>query len=396
MEALQLLSGVKILSLTQFLLGPVAVQYLADMGAEVIKIETPGSGAWERSWSGGQTFPGGVSAFMLLSHRNVRSVTLNLKDSQAQQIALRMAERCDVLVENFRPGVLERFGLGYESVRERNPRVVYASASGYGSDSPYRDLPGQDLLLQAISGLASITGRASEAPIATGAAVVDQHAAALLAMGILGALFHRERTGKGQRVEVTMLQAAFDLQLEPMTYYLNGGKVELPRERIGSTFHEAPYGLYQTKDGYLAISMSPVRKVSEALGDPPELAPYADPKVAFEKRDEILRALNPFLRRKTTSEWVPHLRAHGIWCMPVNDYPKVVEDPVVQHVDPILEVDHPRAGRVKLLKHPVRYGSGAPVVERLGPEPGEHTEEVLRELGLGDEEIARLRESGSI
>ena len=249
MEALQLLSGVKILSFTQFLLGPVAVQYLADMGADVIKIEIPGSGAWERSWSGGQTFPGGVSAFMLLSHRNVRSVTLNLKDSQGQQIALRMAERCDVLVENFRPGVLERFGLGYELIRERNPRVVYASASGYGSDSPYRDLPGQDLLLQAISGLASITGRASEAPIASGTAIVDQHAAALLAMGILGALFHRERTGQGQRVEVTMLQAAFDLQLEPMTYYLNGGKVELPRERIGSTYHEAPYGLYQTKDG---------------------------------------------------------------------------------------------------------------------------------------------------
>ena len=396
MAALQLLSGIKIVSLTQFLLGPVAVQYLADMGADVIKIEQPGSGAWERSWSGGQTYPGGVSAFMLLSHRNVRSVTLNLKDPQAQQIALRMAERCDVLVENFRPGVLERLGLGYGVVRERNPRVVYASASGYGSDSPYRDLPGQDLLVQAISGLASITGRASEAPIAAGAPIVDQHGAALLAMGILGALFQRERTGEGQRVEVTMLQAALDLQLEPLTYYLNGGKLELPRERIASIFHEAPYGLYQTKDGYLALSMSPLRTVRQALGDPVELAPYDDPKVAFEKRDEIRRALDPFLRRKTTSEWVSHLRTHGIWCMPVNDYAQVVEDPVVQHVDPILEVDHPRAGRVKLLKHPVSYGSGAPVVERLGPELGEHTDEVLRELGLSAEEIARLRESGSV
>ncbi len=393
---LRILAGVRILSFTQFLLGPAGVQYLADLGADVIKIEPPGSGAWERTWAGGDTFLNGVSAFFLLSHRNTRSVALNLKHPDGLTTARRLVAGADVLVQNFRPGVMDRLGLGYAVAQEINPRLVYVSASGYGADSPYRDLPGQDLLIQAISGITSITGRASELPTASGAPVVDQHGAALLAMGILAALFHRERTGEGQHVEITMLQSALDLQLEPITYFLNGGFISRPNEPIGSGFHQAPYGIYQTRDGYLALSLNPIRKLRLALGGVPELEPYEPADCLLPKRDEIYRLVAPILQTRTTGEWLEILRAAGVWCAPANDYAQTFADPGVQYLDPLLEIDHPRAGSVRLLKHPIRYSVGEPSLNRLPPEVGADTVEVLREIGYADEEIERLERDGVI
>jgi crotonobetainyl-CoA:carnitine CoA-transferase CaiB-like acyl-CoA transferase len=395
-EPLQILAGIRIISFTQFLLGPVAVQYLADLGADVIKVETPGSGAFERSWAGGDAFPQGVSAFFLLSHRNVRSTTLNLKSPEGQELARKLIGTADVVVENFRPDVMARFGLDYESVRAEKPGIVYASASGYGSDSPFRNLPGQDLLIQAMTGLASITGNANQAPVPVGAPVIDQHGASLLAMAILAALLHRERTGEGQRVEVNMVQAALDLQTEPLTYWLNGGKVDPPQERVGSAFHAAPYGVYETADGHLAVSLGTVTALRAALDGAPELAPFEDEAVALEQRDEIWRALNPLLRERTTAAWVEHLRERGVWCAPIHDYASVFEDPVVQHLSPLFEMEHPDAGTIRLLKHPVRYGSGTPEVRRTPPALGEHTDEVLAELGCSPETVADLRRDGVV
>lgn len=393
---LELLSGIRILSFTQWLLGPVAVQYLADMGAGVIKIEPPGTGAFERGWAGGNTFRNGVSVFFLLANRNQRSLTLNLKHPEGLAIARRLVERADVLVENFRPGVMDRLGLGYQDVRAINPRMIYASASGFGQQSPFRDLPGQDLIIQAISGLAVATGRAGEPPTPVGAAVVDQHGASLLAMGILAALLQRERAGEGQRVEVTMLEAALDLQLEPLVYFLNGGKVERPKEPLASSFHQAPYGIYQTRDGYLAISLSPVSAIRDALGGPEELIPYENPSIAMEKREEIYRVLAPYFRTRDTREWVEILRGRGVWCAPVQWYDEVLQDPAIKYLNPFVEIDHPRAGRVKLLKHPVRYGGRGAALHRLPPDVGEHTREILEELGYSQAEIDRLRAVGAI
>jgi crotonobetainyl-CoA:carnitine CoA-transferase CaiB-like acyl-CoA transferase len=393
---LQLLAGVRILAFTQFLLGPAACQYLADMGADVIKIEPPGRGAWERSWAGADTFPGGVSAFFLLANRNLRSVTLNLKSERGVDIAKRLVKTADVVVENFRPGVMGRLGLGYEDLRKINPRVIYAVGSGYGSDGPYSHLPGQDLLIQAISGLGANTGTEAEGPTVSAAAVVDQHSASLLAMGILGALVHRDRTGQGQRVELVMMQAALDLQAEPVVYHLNGTNIKRPKSRVADTFHSVPYGFYATSDGHLAISMAPMRAISEVLGSPAELAPYEDPSIAFTNRDEIRAALDPYFRRRTTAEWVELLRAHDIWCAPVNSLKETFEDIAVQHIAPVLEFQHPRAGRVRVLKHPVRYSSGEATLRRPPPDLGEHTDEVLAELGCTAEEIAAMRKAKDI
>jgi crotonobetainyl-CoA:carnitine CoA-transferase CaiB-like acyl-CoA transferase len=385
-----MLQGVKIVCFTHFMLGPAGAQYLADMGADVVKIEPP-NGAWERTWAGGDTFPNGVSAFFMLANRNVRSLRLDLKKPEGVAVARRLLAEADVVIENYRSGTLDRLGLGYEQAREINPDIIFASGSGFGSNSPYRDLPAQDLLIQAISGLASITGREGEAPVPSGVAIVDQHSASLLAMAVLAALLHRDRTGEGQLIEIIMLLAALDLGVEPIVYSLNGGTVRVPKERLGSAYHAAPYGIYETSDGHVAVSVSPVSAIRKAFDDAPELEGFEDPTIALSERDAIRAALDPFFRRDTSKNLVALLRAHGVWCAPVQGYDEVFEDPAVKHLDPLFEIEHPIAGTVTLLKPPIRFGAGEPVLRHNPPTVGEHTDEILREAGYTEAEIDSMR-----
>jgi crotonobetainyl-CoA:carnitine CoA-transferase CaiB-like acyl-CoA transferase len=389
-SGLTTLEGVRVLSFTQFLLGPSGVQFLADLGADVIKIEPPDGTLWERHWSGSNRFLNGVSVFFLLAHRNQRSLALDLKKPAGVAVAKRLIERADILVQNFRPGVMARFGLDYEAVRALNPRLIYVSVSGYGEASPYRERPGQDLLMQAFSGLASISGRAGQPPTPVGTAVIDQHGAALLAMGVLAALQERARTGHGLHIEVSMLRAALDLQLEIASYFLNGAELVKSATPLASMFHPPPYGVYETKDSYLVLSMSPLSLLREAL-ELPELAPYGQVPWNFEAREEVARLIEPVLRRRTTDEWLALLIPKGVWAAPVFTYAETFADPAVQAADVVQETTHPVAGPVRLLRFPIEFSTGRAAVRRPPPMPGQHTDEVLGELGYGDADIRRLR-----
>lgn len=389
-----MLEGIKVLSFTHFLQGPSAVQMLADIGADVVKVE-PADGAWERRWSGLDAFVDGVSVFFMLANRNQRSISLNLRDPAGQEIARRLASEADVLVENYRPGVLDRLGLSYDTLKAINPRLVYCSCTGYGSSGPYRARAGQDLLLQAMSGLSKLSGDRESGPVPVGSAVVDQHAACLAAFGVLAALHQRARTGLGSKVESNLLNAALDLQIEPFSYYLNKGPLwDKTTPPMGSRFHAAPYGIYQTADDWIAISISPLDKLALAL-ERPALTDYIG-LTARNEREAVHAIVCEAVRLRTTEAWTAIFEQHEIWHGPVNDYEQVENDPQVRYNDVVLPIDYRDKGTVRVLAHPVRYDGKAPALRRVPPLVGEHTSEILAEAGYTQAQIRAWTQQGVV
>lgn len=392
---MQHLEGIRIVSFNHFLMGPVGIQFLADLGADVIAVE-PVGGAFQRKWGGANRSIDGQTMLQLTGNRNKRSLALDLKSPEGLAIAQRLVAGADVVAENFRPGVMDKLGFGYEDIRKINPKVIYAAASGFGPDGPYAERPGQDLIVQAMSGLAAITGTREAGPRAVGVSVVDHHGAALLAAGILAALFKRASTGVGSRVDVSLLSAALDLQMESLVCFMNGKRDDDIRQRgqIAGWYYSAPYGIYATREGFIAISLGALEVISEALDIPAdERVPGAE---AYERAEEAARGIARALLKRSAAEWSAILTERGIWHSIVNDYTHLAEDPQVVHNGNFVTVPGATGSPVTLVSHPVRYDGKVPEVRLPPQELGAQSAEVLSDIGYSAREIAKFFEIGVV
>ena len=384
-----LLEGMKVVSFCHYLQGPAAMQYLADMGAEVIKIEPP-NGAFERNWAGADRAKiGAVSAFFLCANRNVRSLAIDLKRPEAADVVFRLIEQSHVLAENFRPKTLDRLGFGYDAVRQRKPDIIYASATGFGSSGPFSNRPGQDLLVQAMSGLAAAAQR-GEDPVPVGCAAVDQHGAALIALAIAGAYVRWLKSGEGTRIEATLLGAAIDLQTESIVTYLASGvgRDGLKRNpHLATWYHAAPYGIYKAKDCHVAISLTDVGALAEALKSP-TIEAFVE-RNAYLERNGLAQAVAAEVSSRTYAELAPAFDAKGIWYARVDDYDDLMENPQARHNGSFCTV--PVNGETAtLVSHPVQYDGKVPPFRSFALAPGADSRSILTDAGFSSKEVAEL------
>lgn len=389
-----MLEGIRVLSFTHFLQGPVAAQMLADLGAEVIKIEAP-KGAYERGFSPMNSYYNGVSVMHLSVNRNQKSIAIDMRTEEGREIIRRLLPTTDVIIQNFRPGVLDKYGFGYEQIKEQYPGIVYCNITGYGPDGPYRALPGQDLLAQAKSGLCYSSGVEGQAPVAMGTAVVDTHGAALAAFGIVAALLDKMRTGKGHKIDSCLLNAAMHLQIEPIGAYLAKGYIfdKLPSGGV-TRVYDMPYGVYKTADDYILLSKTPIVKLREVFGD--QAFGHFEDNDVFDRRDEVDATVAAEFLKKTTDEWAEILAAHDCWFSKISTYEDVINDPQVQFNGMIAEFDHPRAGKVRTLANPLLVDGKNLPVRKAAPELGENTVEIMRSLSFSEEEIQKMLENRTV
>ena len=385
------LSGCRVLDLTRVRTGPTAVKQLADWGADVIKIERPGGDDMSGSRHG--------SDFQNLQ-RNKRSLTLDLKRPEALAAFRRMAARADVVVENYRPRVKHRLGIDYESLRPLNPRLVYASISGFGEEGPYRDRPGVDQIAQGLGGLMSVTGpEGARAPLRVGIPIADLCAGLYCALGILTALLERERSGEGQWIRTSLLQAQVAMMdLQAMRWLMDR---EVPEPAGNGHPTGSPTNAYRTRDGFVNVGASGGHLFSRfcrAIGCPELLEDpdYATEEAAHRNRHALDALIEARLRTGTTAHWVEILNEAGVPCGPIHDLREVFEDPQVRHLGVTMRVEHPALGAIDLVgpaftmsRSPMRRPSAAPA-------EGAHSEEILAEFGFGAAEVAKLRAAGAI
>jgi CoA:oxalate CoA-transferase len=383
MDMTRPLEGLLVLDFSQFLAGPSCALRLADLGARVIKVERPEGGELGRQLYISNLELDGDSTLFHSINRNKQSFAANLKDPADLARVRALIARADVLIQNFRPGVMERIGLGYAAAAELNPRLVYATVTGYGTEGPWRDKPGQDLLIQARSGLAWLNGDADRPPTPFGLAVADMFAGAHLAQGILACLVRRGVTGRGGLVEVSLLESVLDLQFEVLTTYLNDGGQPPQRSAVHNAhaYLGAPYGIYATDDGYLALAMGSVLRLGELL-ECPALLDFPDPRSWFSQRDAIKALLADHLRTRTTAEWLARLEPADYWAADVLTWTQLVASEAFQALGMTQRVTRSNGASLETTRCPIRI-DGQLLASPVGaPRVGEHTGAIVGEFDL--------------
>jgi formyl-CoA transferase len=398
MKPLPPLTDLLVLDLSRVLAGPFATMMLADLGATVIKVERPGSGDDTRQW--GPPFAGGESAYYLSINRNKKSLTVNLKHEQGRQIVRELAGRADVLVENWRVGTMESWGLGYAALRADNPGLIYCSISGYGQTGPYRERPGYDFIIQAEGGIMSITGPVEGPPTKVGVAIVDLTAGMYATIAILAALHERERSGQGQYIDTALLDAQVSWLANVGSNFLVSG--QRPARYGNAHANIVPYEPFPTADGWLAVGVGNDGQWQKlcALADWEDLAQdlrFATNPQRVAHRDTLVPILHTRFRARPSAEWQAALLEAGIPCGPINAIDQVFADPQVLARDMLVELPHPTAGTVRLAGSPLKLSRTPVRIETPPPLLGEHSDEVLRTyLGYSEAEITALRQAGVI
>jgi crotonobetainyl-CoA:carnitine CoA-transferase CaiB-like acyl-CoA transferase len=390
-----ILSGYRVLDCSIAMAGPFAAQRLGDLGADVIKVE-PVTGEWQRHVAAGGARGNRVNVSFLSLNRNKRSLAIDLKSADGKALLLELVKQSDVFLQNYRPGVAKRLGVDYESLSAINPRLVYVSISGYGEDGPYLNRPGQDLVLQGMSGAMLSAGREGEPPTPAGQYLVDAITAYNAFEGALAALLHRERTGEGQLVQVNMLDSITTIQMQELSVFTVAGK---PQQRSAEphahVYIRAPYGAFATSDGFIIVAFPKLRTLGEVIGEPSFLE-MDDETDTWTRRDEIFAKTRERLKTKTSAEWLAALRQADIWCGPVYGYADLVEDEQIRHNGTFVEYDHPTEGQVKTPGFAIRFSKTPSVVERGAPVTGQHTRDVLKEMGLDEARIDELLAKGVV
>ncbi|MBN8949641.1 MULTISPECIES: CaiB/BaiF CoA-transferase family protein [unclassified Rhizobium] len=375
-----LLSGILVLDMSQFLAGPMAALRLGDLGARVIKIERPDGGDLCRRLYLSDTEIGGDSTLFHAINRGKESFAVNMKDESDLQELRALIAKADVVIQNFRPGVIERLGLDYASIAAINPRIVYGSITGYGPDNEWRHFPGQDLLAQARSGVMWLNGEADDGPVPFGLAVADMLAGNLLVQAILAGLVRRGVTGRGVHVETSLLEALIDFQFEVLTTHLNDGG-RLPQKsavRNAHAYLAAPYGVYRCADGWLALAMMPLAKLAPLL-DLPALADFT-PDDAFQRRDEIKSLIAGRLQERTTQEWLAVLEPADIWAAEVLDWPKLLQSAAFRQLDMLQTVSRDDGASVRTTASPIRINGVRAKNNLAAPTIGGQSDEVRAEF----------------
>ena len=378
------LEGILVLEFSQFLAGPSAGLRLADLGARVIKIERPHKGEAGRQIAIRNLFIEGDSLVFHTINRNKESYAADLKDPEDLDRVKKLIARADVMTHNFRPGVMEKIGLDYESVQSINPRIVYGIVSGYGNKGPWANKPGQDLLVQSLSGLTQLSGTNKDGPVPFGLAVADIFCGTHFTQGLLAGLIKRGKTGKSVLVEVSLLESALDMQFELLTTHLNDGGLPPRRSSVRGAAHaylSAPYGIYQTKDAYLAIAMGNLIPLLHALECPIDES-YKGATVPFDRRDEIMRIIAGALQHKTTAECLQLLEPLGIWCSEVFNYKELIgaEGYKILSMEQVVELTSGK--QLTTTRCPIAIDEQKFYSTKGAPRPGIHTERINKEFQL--------------